>query len=131
MKAGDKFKFEGKEYFFVKASGRNNGTTHFFAQEVGCHNVSMRQIAYADMITAEAEEMNLNVRFVAFMRFTDCKEVRTTVRNAMFMRWISKAIEAFAAYNGGVHTAHNPYPIYNQDDFTQFILDNGSGWVDS
>ena len=125
MNAGDKFTFEGKEYFFVQDSKRNGGGSHFFAQEIGKANIAMRQIAYADFIKSEAKEKSLNVRFVAFMMLSGCQEKRTTVRNGLFMAWIAKAVTAFAHTKGFTHTPANPYHIQNQDEFTDFIIAHG------
>ena len=120
MKAGDKFNFGGKEYWFTQESRRNGGGTHFFAQEVGCTNVKMRQIAYADLIIETAKTEKLNPRFVAFNILTGCEE-KGMVRNSEFMGFVSRMISFYATSKGGEHSAHKPFHIQDQDDFTKFI----------
>lgn len=124
MEHGDKLTFEGKEYWFYAESKKNGGGTHFFAQEVGCPNVKMRHIAYADLIVEVAEIEQLNVRFVAFTVFTECKEAGM-VRNAMFMSFINDMIKSYASLKGFTHTVMNPFRISDQDEFTRFIINNG------
>jgi len=123
MKAGDKFTFESVEYFFYAESKKNNGGTHFFAQKVGCPNIKMRQIAYADLIVETAKVEELNPRFVAFNFLTECKE-KGMVRNSKFMSFISEMLIKYAKLNGDEHTPHSPFHIQNQEDFTNFIVNH-------
>lgn len=121
MKSGDKFTFEGKEYWSSQESKKNGGGTHFFAQEVSCANIKMRHIAYADLITETAKKDKLNVRFVAFMVLTECKESGMP-RNAKFMSFINEMIKSFATDNGFTHSVMNPFRIADHDEFTRFII---------
>ena len=121
MKSGDKFIFEGKEYWFSQESKKNGGGTHFFAQEVGCKNIKMRHIAYADLIAETSEIEKLNPRFVAFTILTECKDIGM-VRNAKFMAFISKMVSMYAASFGCTHSPHNPFHIQSHDDLTKFII---------
>ena len=121
MKAGDKFTFEGVEYFFCMESKRNGGGTHFFAQQMNCANTKMRQIAYADLIVDTAEIEKLNPRFVAFTVLTGCEE-KGIVRNSKFMSFIGEMLTKYAKSKGYTHTPHSPFHIQNHDDFTSFII---------
>lgn len=122
MNAGDKITFEGKEYVFFKDSGES----HFFAQEYGNANTSLRRIAYSDFIADNAVVENINPRFVAFTVFVEC--VKTgAARNARFMSFIADALKSFAESKGGSHTPIAPFKINDQDEFTRFILENGKG----
>ena len=121
MKPGDKFTFESVEYFYCMESKRNGGGTHFFAQVVGCPNVKMRQIAYVDLIVETAKLEKLNPRFVAFNFLTDCEE-KGIVRNSKFMSFIGQMLTDYAKLKGGVHSPYSPFHIQNQDDFTDFII---------
>ena len=116
MKAGDKFTF-----WFSQESKKNGGGTHFFAQEVGCQNIKMRHIAYADLIIETAEIENLNPRFVAFNVLVESKEIGM-VRNAKFMAFISRMISLYATSFGFTHSPHNPFHIRSHNDFTKFII---------
>lgn len=125
MNAGDKITFKGKEYVFFKDSGES----HFFAQEYGNANTSLRRIAYADFIADTAAVEKMNPRFVAFTVFVGC--VKTgAARNARFMGFIADALKAFAESKGSSHTPIAPFKINDQDGFTRYILENGrcAGW---
>lgn len=117
MKSGDKLTFKGVEYVFWKESG----DTHFYAQELGNANSSLRRISYADFIEYAAAQKGTNVRFEAFMILTS-PVAKGVARNLRFMHWVNDMLVKFAATKGATHTPINPYHLTCQDEFTKFIL---------